>query len=54
METANNIVNQLLIPLMSTVLLGVASWLGVELKKKLEKKEKDKIISEKNFPLPKI
>lgn len=42
METLNNIINGLLIPLLSTILLGVAGWLGVELKKKLDEKEKNK------------
>lgn len=42
METLNNIINGVLIPLLSTVLLGVAGWLGVKLKKQLDEKEKSK------------
>lgn len=42
METVNNIINGVLIPLLSTILLGVAGWLGVKLKQQLDEKEKNK------------
>lgn len=44
METVNNIINGVLIPLLSTILLGVAGWLGVKLKQHLDEKEKNKTI----------
>lgn len=44
METVNNIINGVLIPLLSTILLGVAGWLGVKLKQQLDAKEKNKTI----------
>ena len=44
METVNNIINQLIIPLASTVLLGIAGWIGVKLKQHLDEKEKNKTI----------
>ncbi len=44
MEIVNNIINGVLIPLLSAVLLGVAGWLGVKLKQHLDEKEKNKTI----------
>ena len=41
METLNNIINGVLIPLLSTVLLGVAGWLGVKLKQRMDQKEEN-------------
>lgn len=46
METVNNIINQLIIPIASTVLLGVIGYLGVKLKKNLDEKEKNKTFLE--------
>ena len=46
METVNNIINGVLIPLLSTILLGVAGWLGVKLKQSLDEKEKNKTFLE--------
>jgi len=46
METVNNIINQVLIPLLSTILLGIVGWLGVKLKHSLDEKEKNKTFLE--------
>lgn len=42
MEIVNNIINGVLIPLLSAVLLGVAGWLGVKLKQRIDKSEENK------------